>query len=105
MNGHLDLPDLLLAVLGGVALAGVFFLGLWLTVRNLHKSLLAQCLIVPGFIVRAAIVLAGISWLSAGDWRGLLGCLFGFFIGRFLMVRMVVHSFDVEPQSQGVSTR
>lgn len=80
---------LLLAWAAGVALGGVFFGGLWWTVRKGVTARQPALWFLASLLLRMAVVLAGFYLVSGGEWRRLLACLFGFVIARFLLVRMV----------------
>lgn len=89
MNGAWDWLWLLVAFAGGVGLGGVFFGGLWLTVRQLPRSGGEPLLFVLSFVARTAAVVAGFYWLSGGDWLAIMACLAGFLISRRVIIQRV----------------
>jgi F1F0 ATPase subunit 2 len=84
-----DLPLLVLSLAIGGALGGVFFGGLWWTIR---RALLAK---TPAFwfcvslMLRAGIVVAGFYFVAGAGFRPLLACLLGFATARFVVQRFV----------------
>jgi F1F0 ATPase subunit 2 len=82
----IEAPVLALALLAGGVLGAIFFGGLWWTVRVGISSKWTAVLFLGSLLLRTAIVLAGFYFVSQGDWRKVLACLFGFLIARFLVV-------------------
>jgi F1F0 ATPase subunit 2 len=81
----IEIPGLLLAFLAGGALGGIFFGGLWWTVRKGLSSKQPALWFVPSLLLRMSIVLAGLYFVAHGRWQRLLLCLFGFVIARLLV--------------------
>jgi F1F0 ATPase subunit 2 len=77
------------ALLAGMALGGIFFGGLWLTLRHTLSSAALGLWLVASLVLRMAIALAGFYFVSAGDWRRLIACLLGFVLARFMVVRVL----------------
>lgn len=71
-----------LAVAAGIGLGGIFFGGLWWTVRKGVASRQPALWFLGSLLLRMGIVLAGFMLVGAGDWRRLLLCLAGFVVGR-----------------------
>ena len=75
------------ALLVGGLLGGLFFGGLWWTVRRGALSLTPARWFLGSLVVRAAIVLAGFYVVGAGH-PGRLGlCLLGFVLARAIVLR------------------
>ena len=74
---------------GGVGLGGVYFGGLWLTVRRLPRTPGESLLVLVSFLLRLAIVLLGIFWLTRLEWKNVLICLAGLLVARTVIVRSV----------------
>ncbi len=68
-------------------LGGLFFVGLWWTVRKGLASQRPALWFLGSALLRTGFVLVGFFFISAGDWRRLLICLLGFFIARVLVTR------------------
>jgi F1F0 ATPase subunit 2 len=83
--------SVILVLLGGAGvLLGLFFFGgLWWTVRRGLTSNRPALWFLGSLLLRTGIVLAGIYFVSGGRWDGLLACLAGFFIARFIVTRLV----------------
>ena len=79
---------LVVAVAAGLVLGAVFFGGLWWTVRKGVSSPRPGLWFVGSLLLRTAIVLAGLHVVGGGQWQRLLGCLLGFVIARFLVMRL-----------------
>jgi F1F0 ATPase subunit 2 len=77
------------AFLAGMVIGGIFFGGLWLTIRHTLSSAALGLWLMGSFILRAAIALAGFYAVFAGDWRRLLACLLGFILARFILARVL----------------
>jgi F1F0 ATPase subunit 2 len=80
---------LVVAFFAGIALAALFFGGLWWTVRRAVASKRPEAWFFGGPILRMGLALTGFYLVSQGDWRRLLGCLLGFVAGRILVIRRV----------------
>ena len=63
-----------LALLAGVLLGMIFFGGLWWTIQTGISSKQPAVLFSGSFLLRTFIVLAGLYYVSHGDWRKLLAC-------------------------------
>jgi F1F0 ATPase subunit 2 len=74
--------------LGGI-LGLVYFWGLWATVRHLSLRPWAPLWLLLSLTVRLGILLAGIYWVGAGDWRRFLAALAGVLLARLLATRRV----------------
>ncbi len=74
--------SLVLAGLAGVLLGGIFFGGLWWSVRRGMASGYPALWFVGSFVLRTAITLAGFYVVAGDDWLRLLLCLLGFMLAR-----------------------
>ena len=81
-------PALALALLAGAALGGLFYGGLWWTVRNGVASRSPLWFLVS-FPLRMLTVLAGFYAVSHGHPGPLIACLLGFTAARLLITRRV----------------
>ena len=79
---------LFLDVLAGGLLGGIFFGGLWWTVRRGVSSPRPAAWFFGSLLLRATVALTGFYFVAGGDWRRLLACLLGFILGRIAMTRL-----------------
>lgn len=78
---------LTLALLAGLLLGAMYFVGLWWTVqRGLASARPAQWFILS-LLLRLGIVLAGFYFVAGDDWQRLLACLTGLIIARVIVIR------------------
>jgi F1F0 ATPase subunit 2 len=82
------IPTLILVGAGGSLLGLLFFGGLWWTLRRALASPRPALWIGGSLLLRMACVAAGFVAVGAGDWRRLLSCLLGFWLARWLVVRL-----------------
>lgn len=71
----------------GLVLGGIFFGGLWWTVRQLGTTSRPGLLFAASFLVRTAVVMGGVYWLSAGQWQRIAACLAGMIVMRAILTR------------------
>jgi F1F0 ATPase subunit 2 len=83
------LEHCIVALLAGMALGGIFFGGLWLTIRHTLSSAALGLWLMGSFVVRTVIVLVGFYVIFAGDWRRLIACLVGFASARFVVAGLL----------------
>ena len=78
-----DLLPLATAGTFGCLLGLVFFVGLWLTVRQLERTRYPAVLALSSLLLRFGLVLASFSWLAElGNWHYLLAAITGFTIAQ-----------------------
>lgn len=97
MNQALQIAWLFVVFAGGVALGGVFFGGLWLTIRFMPKTPAGSLLVILSFIARTAVVLLGMFYLAGRDWWAVLVCVAGFLVARRVILRKV---FAARPDNE-----
>lgn len=83
-----DVISVLPALLVGMLLGGIFFGGLWLTVRKGLTSSRPALWFLGSFVVRTGAVLAGFLFVSNGSLEKILACLAGFLIARIVVRRL-----------------
>lgn len=89
MPEHLsDAGVWLVALLAGGLLGGVFFGGLWWTVQHAAGSATPARWFLGSFVVRVALVLAGVYAVGAGQPLRLGLCLLGFALARAIVLRV-----------------
>ena len=77
-----------LAVVAGTALGGMFYGGLWWTVRKGLLSRQPAAWFLTSLVARTAVALLGFYAVFRGDWRRLVACLAGFVLARILVTRL-----------------
>jgi F1F0 ATPase subunit 2 len=90
---------LVVAAAAGFLLGAVFFGGLWWTVRKGVSSPRPALWFLGSMLLRTGIVLGGFYLVGGGQWQRLLGCLLGFVIARFLVMRLTRAPIE-NPNSQ-----
>ena len=83
-----EITTLVLCGGAGILLGVFFFGGLWWTVRRGLAAKHPELWFLGSLLLRTAIVLTGIYLVSGGRWDGLLACLAGFVIARFIVTRL-----------------
>ncbi len=89
MNPAFALP---LAALAGVALGLFFFGGLWWTLRRAVDSTRPAAWVGGSLLLRMAGTAGGFVLAAGGDWQRLLACLLGFWVARWLVLRLTASS-------------
>jgi F1F0 ATPase subunit 2 len=79
---------LVLALVTGVLLGGMFFGGLWWTVQKGVSSKQPALWFFGSLLLRTSIALAGFYFIARGHWERLLVCLLGFVIARLIVTRL-----------------
>jgi len=90
MFDSIELATIIAAVCAGLLLGGLYFGGLWWTVRRMPRARHPLNLYFGSLIVRLAIVLAAFyGVLSYFDWPQLVASLVGFVAARRLLIRLI----------------
>lgn len=76
---------LALAWAAGAMLGGIFFGGLWLTVRQLLTTDHPALWVLGSFLLRSATAMGGFHLVAGDSWLRLLACLLGFVMARQLV--------------------
>lgn len=93
---------IILSFLVGLGLGGVYFGGLWLTLKHLPKIKRPFIFVITSFFARTAAVLFGFYLIvtNGGIYR-LLAAVLGFIIMRVVMVKMKGVNARPEVKSAG----
>lgn len=98
-----DLWSLVLAVLCGVILGGMYFTGLWFTVQRIHNGKHPVFWLITSMAMRMILLLAAFyAILSYGNWVHLLAVLTGFVVIRMLYTRRMRSQITASVQSPPV---
>jgi F1F0 ATPase subunit 2 len=76
-----------LAALSGLLLGGMFFGGLWWTIRRGTLSRAPALWFSGSLLIRTTAALGGFYVVSQGEWLRLPACLLGFLLARFVIIR------------------
>jgi F1F0 ATPase subunit 2 len=85
----IDFAGVFVALIMGAGLGLFYFCGLWLTVKQLHKSLHPASLTIASFLVRTGVILLGFYYIMEGRLERLLAAMAGFLIVRLILVRLI----------------
>ncbi len=88
----------------GLALAVVYFGGLWWTVRRLDAARRPGLLLSVSTILRLALVIGVLAMLVTDHWRDFFICLAGFLIGRALLHWRLAHLHQPAAKPTGSET-
>ncbi len=80
-----DALRLVLALVTGGLLGGIFFGGLWWTVHKVVSSKQPALWILGSMLLRTSLTLAGFYLVARGHWERLLVCLIGFVVARLIV--------------------
>lgn len=84
----LNLPLMGISLAAGLLLGVLYLLGLWWTVRQVTATG-NRGLLVISFVVRAALLLAGLWFLALYGPQSLIAALAGFLLARWIMTRLI----------------
>jgi F1F0 ATPase subunit 2 len=83
----------------GLIIGGLYFFGLWWTVRRLPSLTAPGFWTVASFILRSVMALSLFYLLSQGVLKNLLMCLTGFTLMRLFLVNRLANSSGKRPGS------
>lgn len=73
------------ALMIGMLLGGIFFLGLWWTIKKGLTSQHPALWFISSLLIRTTVTVSGFYLVSAGSWQKLIACFSGFLISRLLI--------------------
>ena len=76
------------ALFCGLPLGVFYFGGLWWTIGRAVVSNSPAVWFLGSLLLRTIVVMAAFFWVSQGDWRRTLSCLFGFLMARTAIQRL-----------------
>jgi F1F0 ATPase subunit 2 len=79
---------LMLSTVAGMAIGGMFFGGLWWTVRKTISASAPALWLFASLLVRIALALAGFFYVAGGLWQRWLACLVGFIVARAVVTAL-----------------
>jgi F1F0 ATPase subunit 2 len=79
--------ELLFSFLTGIGLGGVYFAGLWETVRKLPDVERPVRRIALSYALRMTLALSGFYFVMQGEWERLAAAMVGFLLMRELLLR------------------
>jgi F1F0 ATPase subunit 2 len=85
----ISIEGLMLTFLCGVILGGIFFVGLWWTVRRALLSTRPGVLLSVSFLLRMGTLCIGFLLLGRSQWQYFLSCLCGLLCARMLTLRIL----------------
>ncbi|WP_367754238.1 ATP synthase subunit I [Flavobacterium sp. WC2430] len=88
-----DVLQLFFAFTLGIILGGLFFAGLWFTVKKAVQSTIPLVWFGLSFLIRVFILLFGFYSISHTSYPKLIACLLGFITARIIILRMT-KSYD-----------
>ncbi len=77
---------LLGAAAGGVLLGLFYYLGSWFTLKRLSDSRRPALLVLISFLLRLAVTLVGLYWVTDGEGLRLIAALLGLLLARLITV-------------------
>lgn len=77
----------MLSFLTGIAIGGVYFAGLWETVRKLPEAEKPIRRMVLSFVLRATLAVACFTLVMQGGWECLAAAMLGFLTIREILLR------------------
>ena len=85
--------NIIIPLIAGIILGGLFFGGLWLTVKKAVKSKYTAIWVSASSLLRTGVALVGFYYVADGNWQRLLICVLGFITARFLIM-WLTKSYD-----------
>jgi len=78
---------LCLMLVSGFVLGVLYFLGLWLTLKDLPSTKRWGLKVFVSFIIRVSLLAAAFFYLMGQDWERMVALIMGFWFARMVMIR------------------
>ncbi len=88
---NINLIYMVWCFIAGMGIGMFYFAGLWWSLKRLSSFQEPALWLFTSFLVRSGVSLAGFYLVSRGGWKGMLFCLFGFFLMRMFWVAKYKH--------------
>lgn len=92
-----EIGTLVLALVAGIFLGGIFFGGLWWTVQKVVSSPHPALWSLGSLLLRTSVALTGFYLIAHDHWERLLGCLLGFILARLMVIRLTRAAVNTTP--------
>lgn len=79
--------DLIIAACLGMVLGGIYFGGLWLTLRSATRGRQPGLIMLTSLFLRLALVGAGLYFMADGHWQRYAAALPGLLLARWICLR------------------
>ena len=83
------METVMLSFLTGIAIGGIYFAGLWETVRRLPDAPMPFRTVASSLAVRMTLALGGFYLVSQGQWERMAAAMAGFLLMRGILLRTV----------------
>ncbi len=75
-------------IAAGLVLGGLYFAGLWWTLERLGRWRQPAVVLGVSFLVRAALLMTVLLWITGGRPLPIIAALVGFWASRFILCRI-----------------
>ena len=82
-----EIGKLALAFAAGIALAALYFAGLWWTVRRLPKTHSPHLWTLGSFVLRLTVIVVAVVLIARIHWQYAAAAMAGFILVRLVLVR------------------
>jgi|GEM_PF-1385239 len=86
---NIDLPLLGVMLVTGMMLGLAYYLGLWMTVKRLHRSRSPALLALGSLVLRLGLLLVALYLLTGMQASALIASLVGIILARLLLQRLL----------------
>lgn len=97
-----SISSVLLAAAAGAVLGGIFFGGLWWTLRHAERRRIRIASFMDSFALRSVLLLAGLWWVGRRDLSRMLACVVGILAARAIFARLARWRTNGDEQRQEV---